>query len=193
MKRTISQKVLLRMAAQADEADIYNHTTVSSHLTDQIEKFADAGVRADNEDYEYSKEDLLEDIKEHLWDIFARVSDFYNEVPDGREVEEVLSFEAETLLENLENLIHGDVGAYEPSVPGVEDGEKLLEVSDEFEINLDDEKEKEEEEEDEEEDEENEDDEDTSEEDELEDDDDEEKNEDEDEDEDEDKDEDEED
>ena len=137
MKRTISNKVLLRMAAQADEADVYNDVVVSNHLTNQIEKFAEIGVRADTEEYEYSKEDLLEDVKEHLWDIFSRVCDYFEEVPDGKEVEEVLSFEAETLLENLENLIHGNVGAHEVATPGEEVGEELFEVSDDFVLNLD--------------------------------------------------------
>ena len=124
------------MAAQADEADIFNDVVVSSHLTNQIQKFADIGVRPDNVEYEYTKEDLLEDIKENLWDIFSRVCDYFEQVPDGKEVEEVLSFEAETLLENLENLINGDVGPHDVKTPGEEDGEKLFEVSDEFSLNL---------------------------------------------------------
>ena len=162
MKRTISHKVLLRLAAQADEADIYNDITTSNHLTDQIEKFAEVGVRSDDAEYEYSKDDLLEDIKEHLWDIFSRVCDYYEQVPDGREVEEVLSFEAGTLLENLESLIKGNVGAHEPAVPGEEKGEEVFEVSDEFALDLDDEEKEKEDEEDE-----NPDDEDTEEEDAL--------------------------
>ena len=137
MKRTISQKVLLRMAAQADEADVFNDVVVSNHLTNQIEKFAEVGVRDDTQEYKYTKEELLEDVKEHLWDIFSRVCDYFEEVPDGKEVEEVLSFEAETLLENLENLIHGNVGAHEESIPGEEEGEELFEVSDELVLNLD--------------------------------------------------------
>lgn len=139
------------MAAQADEADVFNDVAVSNHLTNQIQKFADLGVRVDTEDYKYTKEDLLEDVKEHLWDIFSRVCDYFEEVPDGKEVEEVLSFEAETLLENLENLIHGDVGAHEPVTPGEEEGEELFEVSDEFVLNLDDDSEEEDEEDDEDE------------------------------------------
>jgi len=137
MKRTISNKVLLRMAAQADEADVFNDAVVSNHLTNQIQKFAEIGVRDDTQEYKYTKEELLEDVKEHLWDIFSRVCDYFEEVPDGKEVEEVLSFEAETLLENLENLIHGNVGAHEDSIPGEEVGEELFEVSDELVLNLD--------------------------------------------------------
>ena len=144
--RTISKKVLLHMAAQADEADIFNDAVVSNHLTNQIQKFAEIGVRADDEEYEYTKEDLLEDVKESLWDIFSRVCDYFEQVPDGKEVEEVLSFEAETLLENLENLIHGDVGPHDVKTPGEEEGEKLFEVSDEFAIDLDKEDENDEEE-----------------------------------------------
>lgn len=152
MKRTISNKVLLRMAAQADEADVFNDAVVSNHLTNQIQKFAEIGVRDDTQEYKYTKEELLEDVKEHLWDIFSRVCDYFEEVPDGKEVEEVLSFEAETLLENLENLIHGNVGAHEDSIPGEEEGEELFEVSDELVLNLDNDSEEEDDDEDDEDD-----------------------------------------
>jgi hypothetical protein len=134
MKRTISNKVFMNMVAQSSEAEIFEDFVVAENLTKQIVKYADLGVRADNEKYEYSKEDLCEDVKGLMWDIFGRIADYYNEVPDGREVSEAIDFESENLIESFENLIHGKVGPFEPEVPGEEreTEEDALEVPEEF-------------------------------------------------------------
>jgi len=66
--RTISNRVFLRLVAQANEADIQGDEVVAENLTKQIEKYAQAeAIRPDESEYKYSKEELKSDVKEILW------------------------------------------------------------------------------------------------------------------------------
>jgi hypothetical protein len=122
MKKTISNRVFLRLSAQAEEADIYGDKVISANLTNQILKYAD-NIRSKDEEFEYKKEDLIEEIKEKLWDSATRVFDYYDETPDAREVQDIIDFESESLISYFESLIHKKIGPYEPKVVGEEDYE----------------------------------------------------------------------
>jgi len=138
--KTISKRVLLRLAAQADEADIYGDEKVAFNLTKQIEKYASSKTRSDDEDYKYSKEELAEDLGDMFWDAAVRIFDYYDETPDTKQIQEIVDFEMENFLTAVEGLIHKDIGPHEPPSPGEEkdDGqhevnENLFEMNDESE------------------------------------------------------------
>ncbi len=147
--RTISKNILLRLTAQANEADIYNDVKTADHLTKQIEKYADDAVRADDAKHTYSKEQLAEDLETAFWDAAVRIFDYYEETPDAKEIQEIVEAQAGSFLETIENMIHKDVGAYEEDVPGEDKviDKEVHETS--FDIDQDDEDEYEEDEEDE--------------------------------------------
>jgi len=143
--RTISRKILLRLAAQADEADIYGDEKVACNLTEQIKKHAALQVRSDDQPYEYSKEELTEDLEGAFWDAAVRVFDYYDETPDAKQIQEIVDFEVESFLGAIEETIHKDIGSNEPETPGeereegetvsekifdVDDGEQELEYDD---------------------------------------------------------------
>ena len=121
--KTISNKILLRLAAQANEADIYGDIRTADNLTSQIEKYSQSKVRSNDEDYEYAKEELVEDLEKILWEGATRIFDYYDETPDAKQIQEIIDSEVESFLESIENLIHKDIGPNEPEVPGEEDPE----------------------------------------------------------------------
>lgn len=133
--KTISNRVFLRLVAQANEADIRGDEIVATNITKQIEKYAQEGVRPDDAGYKYSKEELKEDIKDILWKAATRVFDYYNDTPDGKRVEEVVDFEADSFIEYIENMISKKIGPYEEPSPGQiddEDDDAVSEESEEF-------------------------------------------------------------
>lgn len=151
MKKTISKRVFLRLTAQADEADIYGHSNIASNLTSQVVKYAD-NVRdlEDNAEYEYSKDDLIEEVKESLWDCATRVFDYYDETPDARDVQSIIDFETESFISYIESLVRKGVGPFEPKVVGEydddneyveEDEDKFVEFADKYEDEDEDEEE----------------------------------------------------
>lgn len=121
MVKTISKRVFLRLGTQADEADIYGHYVIAEALTTQLSKYSDH-VRDEvaESEYTFSKEELIEEIKEKLWDCAARIFDYYKETPDARDVDDIIEFEADSLIGSIENLVKGDIGPYEPEVAGEE-------------------------------------------------------------------------
>ena len=129
--RTISKKTLLRLEAQANEADICGANHIADQITHQIEKYATADAVRDTEDnYEYSKEEMVEDIKKSLWEAATRIFDYYDETPDAREIQDLIDFEADHFVSYFDNLVHKNIGPYEKEVPGQEEDEEI-EASDE--------------------------------------------------------------
>ena len=120
--RTISKNILKRLAAQANEADMYNDIKTADNLTKQIEKYAaDDKVRSDDDKYEYSKEELAADLEKTFWDAAVRVFDYYEATPDAKEVQEIIEAQVDHFLGTIENMIpEKDIGAHEPEVMGEE-------------------------------------------------------------------------
>ena len=57
MKKTINKKMMLRLAAQANEADLYGSHHIADNLTHILIKHAEEGrVRNEDTGYTYSKE-----------------------------------------------------------------------------------------------------------------------------------------
>jgi len=133
MKKTVSNRVFLRMSVQADEADIYGHSTIASNLTSQILKCA-ANVRSEEEDvnYEYSKDELVDEVKEYLWDCATRIFNYYDETPDAKDIQSIIDFESESFISYVESLISKDIGAHEPKVVGEEREDDFIEEEKEF-------------------------------------------------------------
>lgn len=129
--RSISKKVLLRLVAQSDEADICGDYKTAESITKQLTKLA---IRSDDQKYSYMKDELVADIKEILWEAVTRIMDYYDEVPDAREMDQLVDFEAVNLVDSVEGFIQSNVGKYEEEVPGeeveeteVEEAEKEVE------------------------------------------------------------------
>lgn len=132
MKKSITKKMLMRMSAQADEADLHGHHGIAAHLTGQIVKYA-SDVRDNDEDYEYSKEDMIEDMKVHLWDASVRFFDYHDTIPDGRDIESLIDDLCIDFAEQLGNLVPGSkIGKFEPKIPGEDDSLKPPDGSEEI-------------------------------------------------------------
>ena len=118
--RTISNRLVLRLLGQANEADIRQNHKLAECLTKQLEKHAHQDlVRGDDADYKYSRENLLEDINNSIWDILIRVSDFYDILPDREDIEEVVQDVSNDVLNTFESLFpNNNIGAHEPPVHG---------------------------------------------------------------------------
>lgn len=117
---TISHNVLLRLTAQANEADLYGDTKVADNLTKQIEKYAGDNTRSDDEDYEYTREQMVEDVVATLWDAVTRIFDYYEATPDAKEMQEIIDQQAEDFIGAIENFIPKDIGPHEPETMGHE-------------------------------------------------------------------------
>jgi hypothetical protein len=120
---SISRKLLLRLAAQADEADICDDAKVAENLTNQIKKVA---VRNDDEEYSYSKSELCSNLQEIFWDAATRIFDYYDETPDTKKVQDIIDSELECFVESVESLINKDKGEYEPKTPGEDEEEDVV-------------------------------------------------------------------
>lgn len=120
IKKTVSKNLLLRLSAQADEAEIYGNTKVASALTDTIVRLAeDEAIRESDEGYEYKSKELIEDIRVLVWSAAMRVFDYYENLPDARIIDDVVEDLTDTVVSAFENLVEGtDKGKYEPEVPG---------------------------------------------------------------------------
>jgi hypothetical protein len=137
MTRTISRRVLLRLSSQADEADICGDVVVADNLTRQIEKYANEGkVRFDGGCYNYSKEELLEDLQDAFWDAAVRVFDYYDETPDSKLVQDVVDHSLNDFLVSLEEMMEEEVGVHEHPTPG-EDKEEDAVDEDEHKFHFD--------------------------------------------------------
>ena len=119
--RTISKNILLRLTAQANEADLYNDIKTADNLTKQIEKYAtEDKVRDDDDKYKYSKEELAEDLEKTFWEAAIRIFDYYEATPDAKEIQEIIESQVNHFLGTIENMIPKDIGEHEPEVPGEE-------------------------------------------------------------------------
>jgi len=110
----------MRLTAQADEAEIYGHSKIASELTNQIVKCADENlVRGSNEPYKYTREDLMDDIRKLVWSSGLRVFDYYEHLPDARDINDIVDELTESVVGSFESIVKGvDVGHYEPGVLG---------------------------------------------------------------------------
>ncbi len=118
--RTIKESLLLRLAAQAAEADQQGLTKVASSLTDQVEELA-AQVRDDESQYHYASEAFQKEINNHLWSVIIRIADFHDiNYLDASKVQEVVDKVSDSLVRSIcvDAGVHPGVGAYESSLPG---------------------------------------------------------------------------
>lgn len=124
IRRTISNNLLLRLEAQANEADIHGDNSIADKLTDIMVDASEGKVRGDEEDkdYKYGHKDLKSDIDGFLWAIAMRVFDYYDKLPDAREINKAVEDLSESVFSVFDNLIDGEVvGKYEDEVPGEKD------------------------------------------------------------------------
>lgn len=134
--RTITENLLLRLAAQAQEAELQGFSKVAESLTDQVEKYG-SQVRADDAFYSYSQDEFKKDINNKLWDTIVRIADFYGisrfEAQGIQDLIEKVSDDMITDICNKSGVSH-QVGAYEEKVPGENFERAIIEV-DEGDIN----------------------------------------------------------
>ena len=123
MSRTISNRILLRLVAQANEADLYGDVPIADKITAQIPE----EVRPDDAEYKYSKDELEGDLQELFWKAAIRIFDYYDETPDLREIQEVIDSELESFVDSVESFITKDTGPYEPQMPGEVAGDDIVE------------------------------------------------------------------
>jgi len=128
IKRTISNNLLLRLEAQANEADIHGNEDIADKITDVM---VESSVRGDEDEYKYTSNDLKKDIGVLLWSAAMRVFDYYDKMPDARDIDSAVKQLTDDVFSVFDNLIEGDVvGKYEPKTPG----EKEIEPTNENEI-----------------------------------------------------------
>ncbi len=135
--KSVSKKIINRLVAEANEADIHGEIKIADAITCQIEKLAVRDAEQDKE-YTYSKEELEEDINSLLWQAVARIFDYYNETIDSRMIDEIVSFETTSFIESIESKMHNKVGAYEEKTPGENSDSEVEDVEDDFDKPVDD-------------------------------------------------------
>lgn len=120
--RTISENLLNRLQAQAEESEVLGIDKVAKSLTNQIEK---VGVRKDSETYFYNQEQLKADVEENLWNSFVRIADYFDTSIDPVIAQKVVEKYASDLINELTIVSGKIVGEYEKNLPGEQ---KILEV-----------------------------------------------------------------
>ena len=113
--KTITEANMKRLIVQRDEAKTVGLEKIASQLSAQI---GTVGVRADSEDYVYSKEELHNEVQNSLWDVAIRTQDFYGKFADARVVQDIIEKQAEDFIQNIRVSVGAEVGAYEPTLPG---------------------------------------------------------------------------
>lgn len=129
--KSVSRKIINRLVAEANEADIHGEIKIADAITNQIEKLAIRSEEQDKE-YKYSKEELEEDVNSLLWQAVARIFDYYNETVDARTIDEIVSFETDSFIESIESKMHSKVGVYEEKTPGEDSEDDVEDVEDNF-------------------------------------------------------------
>lgn len=115
--RTLTEKMIKRLAAQQTEAKIQGLQKVAGHLDNVITTHE---VRENDADYIYAAQDLQHDVEAQVWQGIARAMDYYDCHPDVGELYPIVEKMASDLIEEIRvagRVRHG-VGAYEPNVPG---------------------------------------------------------------------------
>lgn len=131
--RTITENLLHRLAAQAQEAEVQGLSKVAESLTDQVEKHG-SHVRSDEAFYSYNESDFRKDVNSKLWDIIVRAADFYGVRKfDAQEIQGLIENASQELVADFCHKVgvnHG-VGAYEDKVPGETLDKSAIEVDEE--------------------------------------------------------------
>ena len=128
--RTITEKLAIRLEAQADEADVQGLQKISSNLRNALKT---AKTRDDAESYTYTEKDLQTDVEGPLWDAIVRIADFYNCNVDAPQLQPIVEKIASGLMKEISvkaGMKHG-VGAYEPTVLGELHKTAVIEIEDE--------------------------------------------------------------
>jgi hypothetical protein len=117
MNRSVANSMLKRFASVAQEAEFLGNAHLAEKLTRQIERHAD-DVREDSAPYQYSQDELKEDIEDCLWAAVVRLADFYKVSLKEDLIEELVDSVASQLEDDFCSK-HGCVkGAYEEELPG---------------------------------------------------------------------------
>lgn len=117
MKNTVNKMFFERLAAQADEADIQGLTKLASHLTDKLEEL---NVRASDDDYKYSSEQLKYDVESSLWSALIKIANFHNINFDAVGMESLIKKYAEDIITDfqVESGVRHGVGSFEEPTLG---------------------------------------------------------------------------
>jgi basic membrane lipoprotein Med (substrate-binding protein (PBP1-ABC) superfamily) len=114
--RTITNKLQKRLVHQAEEAKFLGFDKVASSVAVQVNGNE---TRDNEEDYVYSRQDLISDVERLIWAAAVRTQDYFNKTADVRDVNDVVESLAEELVDAVQKKIGGNVvGPYEPLVPG---------------------------------------------------------------------------
>lgn len=105
-----------KLILQAEEAKHQGMTKLASDV------FVAIGCSSDDENYEYSKEDLLEDVKTDLWKSATNILKYYDvDSVNVEKLEDSISSMAEQLVDQM-NVVLGfsqeQVGPNEPLLIG---------------------------------------------------------------------------
>lgn len=131
--KTIKETMLLRLAAQAEEADTQGLTKVAESLTDLVTDQSSA-VRPADESCTYERAEFEKDLNDILWEGVLTTLKFYDiHNFDAPALQELVDLVAEDLTEEVcahAGIDHG-VGAFESKTPGEGSESVILDVSDE--------------------------------------------------------------
>lgn len=115
--KTLTEKMIKRLAAQQTEAKIQGLTKVAGHLDSVINSH---DMRENDADYIYASGDVHKDVESLIWQGVVRAMDYYDCHPDVGQLFPIVEKMGAELLEEVRvagRVRHG-VGAYEPNVPG---------------------------------------------------------------------------
>ena len=130
MRRSINEKMFLRLAAQADEARLLKMEKLSNNLDIQVQEYAERRVRQDEAKYSYSHEQMRADIEKSLWAAAIRAADYYGAPFDAVKAQKTIDKIAEDLIEEVRVIVGSEsgVGPYDVKVPGEISEEVLFEI-----------------------------------------------------------------
>jgi hypothetical protein len=123
--KTISSIHFDKLIAEASEADEIGLTKVAENITRQIEKVS---VREGDVNYSYNSKEFKQDIQDNLWSIIIRVADFHGTHFDSKNAQSIVDDYSNRIVAEVRKTFSlAEMGAHEPSLPGVVD-KVVLEV-----------------------------------------------------------------
>ena len=126
--RTITEFMLHRLSAQAEEAKVLGFKKVADNLEHQV---SSVQARTNDSEYSYAHQEMEQDVQKLLWTAAVRVADYLGAGFDAKTAQDSIDKLAEDLIHEIRinaGVKHG-VGAYEPNVPGEQKETVIIEVA----------------------------------------------------------------
>ena len=122
MKKSINEKLYLRLTAQKQEANTIGLTKVATSLSSMVEKYEPRTEDQENK-FLFSSSELDSFLKDNIWNMIVKAADYYNCSVDAVQADKIAESLSKVIKAEVRNqgAVKNDIGAYEPKLPGEED------------------------------------------------------------------------